>query len=338
MRELVIGDVHFGIKANSINWLETQLELFRKQIIPAACEKNIDRVIFLGDLFDIRYYINQQIGIEVKNLIREFSQKFPGDIYFIAGNHDYYTPLEDGSYYNAYELAFGPEFIECHPNLKIINKDPVLVDGSLMLPWYYTENTDHFDDILYRYDFRDEVQCIYCHADLGVWPGPRITALKNKPVYSGHIHNVTEYEYGNLHNIGSVLPMTFADVNEERYFYIIENHQIVERIQNVTTPMFKRIYNEDIFKITEEDIGNSYIQICISNSNINKANYIDQIKFLKTTYVDANIRVHIVDDYESETVKFNPSGMNTNINEYIETNIPDELKAKFEYIKQKISK
>ena len=51
MRELIIGDVHFGIKTNSVTWLDAQIEFFNKQIIPAIKTKNVDRVIFLGDIF-----------------------------------------------------------------------------------------------------------------------------------------------------------------------------------------------------------------------------------------------------------------------------------------------
>ena len=338
MRELVIGDVHFGIKTNSVTWLDTQIEYFKKQIIPAIKTKNINRVIFLGDIFDIRYAVNQQVGIEVKNLVREIANIFSGDIIFIAGNHDYYSPLEEFSEYNAYQLVFGEEFIKCHPNIKIIDKDPELLEGgALCLPWYWTENPEHFDEILYRYRFNDEVKEVFCHADLGVWPGGRIASLKGVPVYSGHIHNVTEYEFGNLHNLGSALPLTFSDVNEERYIYIIEDCKVVERITNTTTPMFKRIYNEDIFTLTEIDLNNSYMQICIANSNYNKANYIDQLKYLKTTYTDANIRIHIVDDEESATVNFNGEGFNTNITQYIENNIPEHLNDKYEYIKDKVT-
>ena len=101
MRELVIGDVHFGIKTNSVTWLETQLEFFNKQVIPAIKEKHINRVIFLGDIFDIRYAVNQQVGIEVKSLIRKLSNEYPDiQIIFIAGNHDYYSPLEEFVHYN----------------------------------------------------------------------------------------------------------------------------------------------------------------------------------------------------------------------------------------------
>ena len=41
MRKLVIGDIHFGVKSNSLFWLETQLELFDKQIFDIIENKNI---------------------------------------------------------------------------------------------------------------------------------------------------------------------------------------------------------------------------------------------------------------------------------------------------------
>ena len=65
MRDLIIGDMHIGIKNNSVSWLEAHLDFFDKQIFETIRTQNIDRVIFLGDLSDIRYSINQQIGIEL---------------------------------------------------------------------------------------------------------------------------------------------------------------------------------------------------------------------------------------------------------------------------------
>ena len=199
MRELVIGDLHFGIKTNSVTWLDTQIDFFNKIIIPTITNENIDRIIFLGDLTDIRYAINQYIGIELKKLIKKLAETGKR-IIFVAGNHDYYSPLEEYVEYNSYELLFGENFAEKYKNVSFITKDPLFEDGALFLPWYWTENPEHFDEILYRYRFNDEVKEVFCHADLGVWPGGRIASLKGVPVYAGHIHNVTEYEFGNLHN------------------------------------------------------------------------------------------------------------------------------------------
>lgn len=337
MRELLIGDMHFGVKSNSITWLEYQLEYIRKQLFEIIDTQDIDRIVFLGDLFDVRYSINQQIGIEVKNLIRELSKRFRGDIFFIAGNHDYYSPLEEFAGYNTYELVFGKEFVDTYKNCHFVTIEPYLTsDGALFLPWYFTENTDHFDEILYRYDFKNEVKVIYCHTDLSVWPGARITALRGKPVYSGHIHNIYDDPIGNLHNVGAALPLTFNDVNQSRYLYISEDYEIVDKIENITTPKFKRIYNEQIFTVDDSYFDNSFIQLCISNSNINKAKYIDRLKEIKLKFVSTNIRVNIIDDNEIEQLQ-TIDGFNTNINQYIEENIPDNLKQKYELIKKKLS-
>lgn len=334
-RNLVIGDVHFGIKTNNVTWLDYQVKLFKNQIIPAIRDKNIDNVIFLGDLFDIRYSVNQQIGIEVKKLITVLVDAFKEKKFiFLAGNHDYYSPLEDLQDYNAYSLVFGNEFERCHPNVKFITKDPCVVDESLFLPWYYTENQDHFDSILYNYKFGYEIKSIYCHTDLMVWPGARITALRGCPVFSGHIHNILMDYENNLFNLGSACAFTFNDVNEAKYIYVVEDHEIVEKIENVTTPRFKRFYNEDIFTITESDVQDSFIQLCISNSNINKANYIEQVKYLKSTYTNASLRVHPIEDSMSST-SFVAEGFNTNISQFIDDNMPEYLTDKYEIIKQK---
>ena len=87
MRQLLIGDCHFGVYSNSVNWLEKQLQFFNTQVREVLDTKSIDRVVFLGDLFDIRYSVNQQVGIEVKNLIRDLLTQYSNiEFYFIAGN------------------------------------------------------------------------------------------------------------------------------------------------------------------------------------------------------------------------------------------------------------
>jgi len=337
VRALVIGDLHFGIKSNSLLWLESQLKFFKDQIFVEIENQNIDRILFLGDVHDVRYSINQQIGIELKKLFREMLDKFKDKEFIIlAGNHDYYSPLEEFAEYTAYEVLFGEEFYKAHPNLKVISKDPYLDEyGNLFLPWYWTENSYHFDEILYNYDFSREVKAIYCHADLMTWPGARIGSLKGCPVYSGHIHDIHIDELSNLYNLGAAVALTFSDVNQERYIYIIEDYKIVDKIANHTTPRFIRIYDDDIFSADEKTFDNSYVQLCISSNNINKAKYVEQIKYLKTTYIDANIRVHIIDG-DTDINTLNVEGFQTNISKYIEQNIPEHLDKKYELITNKL--
>jgi len=337
MRDLIIGDLHFGIKSNSVTWLESQLEFFDKQIFKTIEEKEVRRVIFLGDVSDIRYSINQQIGIELQRKFREMVTMFPDIMFYIvAGNHDYYSPLEEFAQYNVYEMIFSEEFLQIHKNLVIVNNDPLLTDdGCLMLPWYWTENPDHIDELLYNYDFSNDIKAIFCHTDLTTWPGARIASFKNTPIYSGHIHFIVEDQLCNLHNIGAALPLTFNDVNQDRYIYLLDNYKIVEKIKNVTTPQFRRAYNEQIFDLGDDYFENSYVQLCISTNNVNKAKYVEQLSYLKSTYINSTIRIHIIDD-NTNLETLNVDGFNTNLESYIEQNIPEHLGDKYELIKKKI--
>lgn len=338
MRTLLIGDLHFGIKSNSLTWLDFQKAFFKKQIFKTLEEKQINRCVFLGDIYDIRYSVNQQVGIDLKNIFRYMLDTYK-DIEFIivAGNHDYYSPIEEYRKYNMYELLFGYEFLEKHANLKIVTDDPLYTDdGSLFLPWYYTDNPKHIDDLLYAYDFSNDVKAIFCHTDLTCWPGPRIASFKGCPIFSGHIHYIYVDEITHLYNIGAALPLTFDDVNQQRYLYILEDFKIVEKIANNTTPRFIRIYNEDIFSITDNMFDNSYVQLCISTNNMNKARYVEQIKYIKNKYVSSTIRVHIIDDTTNiETLAVN--GFNTDIKKYIDSNIPDHLHSKYEMIRDRLN-
>ena len=341
MRELLIGDLHFGIKNNSISWLDLQIKFFDNQIFDILETKNIDRCVILGDLTDIRYSINQQVGIELKRIIKKMITKFPNiDFYIVAGNHDYYSPLEEFSEYNSYELLFGEEFLEKYENLKIINDTPYSTpDGALFLPWYYTDNTKHIDEILHSYDFNDEIKVVYCHTDLSVWPGARINAFKGCPIYSGHIHYTYIDDVCNLFNIGSACSFTYSDINMDKYVYILEDYKIVEKIKNITTPTFTRLYDEEIFDDMNNNKYNnlSYVQLCISEKNVNNLKYIERIKEIKHTYITCNISVHILNnnDYELEHNN-NYETFDNNIIGYITTNIPKHLNNKFDYIKKKI--
>ena len=339
MKDLLIGDCHFGIKTNSVFWLNKQIEFFKITVYDIINKEKPDRIIFLGDLTDIRYAINQQVGVELKNLVRELSNKFNNDIIFIAGNHDFYGPLEEFAEYNSYNLLFGEEFTKYHPNIKFITIDPYLDerDGSLFLPWYWTENPEHFDDMLYRYDMKRDVKAIFCHADLTCWPGPRIASIHGNPIYSGHIHYIVEDRLCQLYNVGAAFSFTFNDVNQDRYVYILEDLKVVRKYKNEITPKFIQINNAEIFKDDDNLYQNSYVEIVVTSKNLNKAEYIDRIKFLKCKYVDSNISVHVIDtDYDIDDSAV--MSINTNIHKYIEDNIPKNLTSKFISIKNKINK
>ena len=343
MKNLVIGDLHFGTKSNSVSWLEAQTRLWNELIIPIIENERFDRIIFLGDLTDIRYAINQQVGCELKKLVRKLSYRFDeknpdGKIIFIAGNHDYYSPVEDFTQYNSYELIFGEEFAFYHENIIFVTQFPYFDEENeaLYLPWFYTEDNKKFSDALYQFKGFNQ---IYCHTDLSGWGEGRIYSLRGAKVYSGHIHYPWEDEATGLYNLCAALPLNFSDVNQKRYIHVIQDGFIVRKIENTITPKFKRLYNIEIFdRIGEEFFDNSFVQLMIDRKNINKAEYIERIKDLKRQFGERyNISIKLYDGETAMIDKLDVAPIQTNINEYIDNNVPLHLELKYNTIKQKLN-
>lgn len=336
MKDLVLGDCHFGVKTNSIQWLETQLNFFRTAVYDAIEKANPDRLIFVGDVFDVRYSINQQVGYEVKVLIREMTERYPMlPIYIVAGNHDYYSPEESAKIYNSYNLIFGYEFLAAHPTIKIINDDYLYEDNTLFAPWYWTENNDNFNKMMD--DLKDkQIDVIYCHSDLGKWSLNEMRSKLSKDTYvlSGHIHYRWDDKTNNLYNIGALFQLTFSDVNQDRYIVLFntETKDIVG-IKNTTTPKFLSYKDEEIFTISNEDLVNNYVRVYINTENINKARYIERLVEIKKNYEYLYLKIIKVEN-DFEGLEVGGEEFNTNIDEYIEVNIPDGLREKYEHIKE----
>jgi hypothetical protein len=69
MKELIIGDMHFGVKSNSIEWLTKQCALLNTQVTEIIKKGDIQRVVFLGDVFDVRY------GFKIDNIKKVFAEE-----------------------------------------------------------------------------------------------------------------------------------------------------------------------------------------------------------------------------------------------------------------------
>lgn len=342
MRHLVIGDLHFGTKTNNTQWIKYQTNFFNKQIINLVENEYFDRIIFLGDLTDIRHSINQHIGCELKKCIRKLSITYSksnpdGKIIFIAGNHDYYSPLNELSEYNSYELLFGEEFCKIYNNIVFVNNKPLLDETSLYVPWYYTETNENVINTINEYCVGNNVKSIYCHTDLSTWDEKICEYLGNIKVYAGHIHHYWKNYNNQLINLCAALPLNFNDVNDKRYIHIIENHEIKSRIENVTTPLFKRIFDEEIFEELEESFfENSFVQLMVNKQKINKANYIERIKEIKKIYGEKySVSIKLYENVnEFEKIEFSP--IQTNINEFIKNNVPDHLVNKYNVVKEQL--
>ena len=334
---VVIGDCHFGTKTNSKQWLDQQIQFFREQVMPYIKMHKPDEVIFLGDLFDIRYSTNTLIGIQVKELVEDLCKLMEpyGQVIFVAGNHDYYTPKKEDMHYNSYEMVFGEEFSFRYLNCVFVTERPWKDKfHNLFLPWYYTEDIELYAEVMEHYK-DDGIQNIFCHSDLQAWDGFRVAALNGKKVFSGHIHYPTLNEEHNLYTLGACCAFNFNDVNSERYFYHIVGGIIEHAIPNCTTPSFIRYYNQQIFSIGDQNLDNCFVQLYIDKDKINKAEYIEEIKNIKNSHPNVPIRVVTVDEI-TEKEMIEGIDMNQDIKKYISSNIPSNLYNKYEIVRKKV--
>ena len=62
-RVWVLGDLHFGVRANSVEWLEIQQDFFEQVFIPTL-KKHVkpgDVLVQVGDTFDNRQSVNLRV-------------------------------------------------------------------------------------------------------------------------------------------------------------------------------------------------------------------------------------------------------------------------------------
>ena len=86
----ILSDLHFGVRANSLEWLQNHQKYFRDFYIPYL-KKNVkpgDILFILGDWFDNRQLLDIYVMNTSINIVMELSEILP--VHFITGNHDIY--------------------------------------------------------------------------------------------------------------------------------------------------------------------------------------------------------------------------------------------------------
>jgi DNA repair exonuclease SbcCD nuclease subunit len=338
---VLITDTHFGTHNSSMTWLKSQKEFFDKQLIPHLKKRKKEgyrvRLIHCGDVFDSRSTINTYIATAVVDLFSQICE-IVDRFYIVGGNHDYYSPEVDdvdtiGLIFNQLRLKHLGTFF---PITQTKFSDTWCEDGKdvdLFVPWY--EWIKHDDLVEYLENFRADcepgvdITHIFTHADLV----REKTDIECPNIISGHIH--TPYFKDNIKNLGSVFELTFTDNNAERGFYEYEEGGELKFIENTKSIRFWRFYNDEVLEIPKNVKKEDYIEIYINRSKIAQKKYADAyaawVKKFKNIW-----RVPQIDD-EDQTVPDIKKFEGYNIETMTEGLIPEELKDKFNQIKQYIN-
>lgn len=315
MERLIVSDTHFGCHGNNINFLERQLRVFYDDIIPYARSRKNIRLIHCGDLFDSRSSINPYVYRAVDTLISDLANVFD-DVYIVAGNHDYYSPVE--SEYNINSL----DMLHCPDNVRIVSQDFVSSDGDLFVPWYCWDNYEG----LFKYVQENDIRNIFCHTDLAGMDDRYLHSFEGVTVYSGHMH--TPWASTGFCNLGALYALNFADANSDRYWYTVTDGEITKHT-NSKCVRYWRIHGEEISTFEEScrPCEGDFIELYIVQEDGEK--YKNDIKAFKDKY---NISLILSpSEYDTETVDTTCY----DISHICDSQIPQNLRYYYDNVKER---
>ena len=315
----LVGDLHLGIKNNSIEWLQIQKD-FLLDLMLQKIDEDFDEdqdILFLeGDIFHSRESINVRIHDEALTIFKKLSEKFKRGIYIIIGNHDVYYK-DRNVVHSLKAISHISDRIHVFENPEILT-----INGShnfLMLPW--VEDTNRLNQIIE--DHKNLCEYIVCHADIkglrfNKWTkvehGIEMDTLSEyRRVYAGHIHHRQEFK--NVLYTGTPYQMDRGDRDNVKGFYelTLVQDSISERfIENTKSPVYKKF---DILELLEmptaqviEVMNNAFVDIMISTSIVNK---FPVTRFLEVISQSTHRKVEFftyVDQIKDDTaqIEFNP--------------------------------
>lgn len=250
-RAFIIGDIHLGIRAASMDWFEISKKYFEEYLIPLI-EKNYkegDIIIQLGDLFENRQTINLKFNSYAIEILERLGKILP--VYIICGNHDIY--------YKKTNTVTSLDSIKYIPNIFLYKEPEIIKFGKtecLMMPW----RADHHEESE-TLDAFPKAEFVFCHSEMqGVMlnkksvqhEGTKVSKFKNyKRVYSGHIHYSQTIK--NVVMVGNAYQMTRSDHNNKKGAYLLDfttgEHTFYE---NKVTPEFVKL---NIMNILDMSLG-----------------------------------------------------------------------------------
>ena len=245
MQIAFLGDLHFGTRANSLEFHDYFARFFDQIFFPYLKEHNIKTVVQFGDLFDAQKSINLQTLYLTKQYFFDPMKYHEIELHCLIGNHCSY--FKNSIHINSPTLLLqNYENIFIYQNFTSVNFAGVSFD---IVPWICDDNRN---DILKKIHSSKNDYCLghfeiaggnfdainVCHE------GMNLSELKKyKQVYSGHFH--TSSDYGNVKYLGIPYQKTWIDYEDTKGFYVFEtDDKSLEFIKNPLNIFTKIIYDD----------------------------------------------------------------------------------------------
>lgn len=273
MKLAIINDQHFGVRNDSLAFLDFQEKFYNDVFFPTILKAGIDTILDLGDTFDRRKYINFYTLDKSKSMYFDHIKNHNIRLHSITGNHTTY-------YKNTNELNSIGLLLKEYTNISVYQNDPVeLTFGStqfLMVPWITKSNYQVCMDAINT----TSAQVLLGHFEIAGFEMMRGHLCdhgldkgifkKFDAVYSGHFHHPSEYD--NIKYLGAPYEMNWTDYEGKRGFHILDTEtRELEFIQNPYSMFHKIFYNdnnmtvEEISNLDISGLTNTVIKVIIQN-------------------------------------------------------------------------
>ncbi len=309
----LIGDTHFSRRSENPNirkLIRDGQYAYFDHIIKILKEKDIDTVLFTGDIHDTRVSINVEALVLTRRLLKE---KFAGfKKHIILGNHDLY-------YENSYDIT-SLELFQDIPDLTLhinkVGKIDLLGKTWYFVPWLLKENEDKFVKFLETLNGKSKETkdntVIFGHFDMMgiemeagsmsvVGIDPNMFTNAAKLTISGHYHgkSITKKMDNTILYTGSPYPYTFANSDEEHGIWILDEDLNFEFLRNDISPTFKTIWDtQDLDNLP--DMKNSFVRFYFDRDRTPEETAMMKIKIEAKTPIICNSI-----PYSNEFIKHN---------------------------------
>jgi len=308
MKVCILGDVHFGMRNDSISFLDYGEKFYKETFFPYLIQNNIKTIIQLGDFFDRRKYINFHTLSRTKEMFLNKLVEYNIQMIVLAGNHDtYHKNTNDINSLDLLLREYGNITVIDSPQTIHLDYDNVGSDVCV-IPWICAEN---YQKCLSEIENTSANLCIghfeiagfAMHRGMANYEGlDRKIFSKFDIVFSGHYHHRSKQD--NIVYVGTPMEMTWQDFNDTRGFHLFNlDDYTLEFIPNPNVMFHKIPYNDkesSITEITNLDL-NKYAGTYVKVVVINKTNPHLFDRFMENLYKVNPIDITIAEDFTDLT-------------------------------------
>lgn len=293
MKVLVITDQHFGVRNDSLVYVDYYKKFYNNVVIPFIKKFKVQHVLCLGDTFDRRKSVNFNSLESAKEMWFQPLSDMGVQMTMLVGNHDIY--YKNTLRVNAPSLLLGE-----YANIQIIDNPTEFTLGSttiLGIPWICDDNRSRTYELLEEsvsplcvghLEFNGFESVPGIVMDHGIDQGP---FKKFDKVLSGHFHSRSNK--GNIHYLGNPYQLYWNDYQAARGFHILDTDTLDLKFYRNPYTMFEKIHYSDSQEWSDvSDYSGKYVKVIVEDRE-------DQVKFdrlVKMLY-DVNVAdLKIIED------------------------------------------